>query len=527
MLAQEFFDQSAHFAVTLLAALAFFAAFWLHFDAWTERKSFKALLTLLGFLLLSVSFLIHSSAVESSFFGSSVVGDFGELAGSAVRLVAYLALVYGLVIDPIQPLPNIPGRGQAPALTGLASASIKFALPILSVLAGLLYYRKVRVGLERHLSLVAYTFFALAASEFFGLASLWRGSSNVTISNLTAPFGPLWILEHIALLLATAILSRWVWQYLTKRILTQLFMVLTSAVVVIFLITTVSFTSLLMSNIEQSSLRNLATEANVLEYAAAARAREAQAVAETVAQNPAVVSSTAALDHTGLAAATAGILEAKELTSLIIAADSGQVLLRAEDTDRWGDSISEDPLFKNSVQGEATHSVAVVEGVLTPAVAIRGTYPVRSADRVVGVVVASFIADNSFVDGVKAATGLDSAVYAGNVRSATTLISPDGKSRHVGVKEENSHVKTEVLMGGRNYQAKLNILNTPYLAAYVPLKDIGGSVVGMLFVGEPQLIAYQAAGRSVELTFIVAVTLLLLSIVPTYKIAKYMTYQLS
>jgi len=60
----------------------------------------------------------------------------------------------------------------------------------------------------------------------------------------------------------------------------------------------------------------------------------------------------------------------------------------------------------------------------------------------------------------------------------------------------------------------------------LPLKDVDNNPVGMLFVGKPQVGVLQAAGRSIEMTFLVAVILLVLSIIPAYFISKYLTNQI-
>jgi len=44
----------------------------------------------------------------------------------------------------------------------------------------------------------------------------------------------------------------------------------------------------------------------------------------------------------------------------------------------------------------------------------------------------------------------------------------------------------------------------PYLSAYLPLKDADNVPVGMLFVGREKLEILQAAGRSIELTLLLA-----------------------
>ena len=118
-------------------------------------------------------------------------------------------------------------------------------------------------------------------------------------------------------------------------------------------------------------------------------------------------------------------------------------------------------------------------------------------------------------------------MYASNVRSATTFVASDGKSRLIGNREESPVIKSTVLGDGKPYTGAISILNVPFFAVYLPLKDSDGVTVGMLSVGSLQVGVLQAAGRSIELTFLVTVILLLLSILPAYYVSRYIAYQLS
>ena len=95
----------------------------------------------------------------------------------------------------------------------------------------------------------------------------------------------------------------------------------------------------------------------------------------------------------------------------------------------------------------------------------------------------------------------------------------------MGIKEENAQVKSQVLEKGESLNLALKILGVPYLGVYLPLKDITEKPVGVIFVGEPQTEVLQTAGASIELTFISTVALLLLSVIPSYLIAKYIAKQ--
>ena len=134
--------------------------------------------------------------------------------------------------------------------------------------------------------------------------------------------------------------------------------------------------------------------------------------------------------------------------------------------------------------------------------------------------------DNAFVDGLKNATGLETSIYADNQISATTLVSVDNKSRLIGIKEEDPKIKTQVLDKAESYTGSIDIINTPYFATYLPLLDVDDNPVGMLFVGKPQTEVLALAGQAIELTYLVVIALLILSLVPAYFVSRAIVKQL-
>ncbi len=548
MLAQLLLE-NVRFALGLLAALTFLAIFWLHFDAWMEQRQLKEMLKWLGFFLLALGFLVYATVIEQTTFGQSLFGAQAELISRVMRLVAYLVLIAGHWLDPLPVVPhgqglNIEATGtpavirkidamsdKGVLLLSVASLSLGVLLNAVPVIAAALvayfYWRRATRGLERHLRPVAISFTLIAAFELFALSTLGRESINIQIAGATAAFGPLWFIQHIILVVALVLLVRWVWVYLTTRIRNQLFMIFTTATVVIFLLSTASFTFILFRNVNQESLMNLATASKVLDYALTSKKAETLALTETLAENPAVQAAVAAGNKADLVTLTAKFLETKKQSSLVITDAEGAVLLRAEDRDRQGESLSSDPLVERALIGKTATSVATKDGVLSPIVSIQSIAPIRnSGSLIVGSVTVGLAITNDFVDGIKRSTGLDAAIYSGQTRSATTFIAANGTSRLVGVKENSPALSTNVLKKGQTFMGNYQFLNTPYLAVFAPLKDVDNVPVGMIFVGRPQVAILQTAGRSVELTFLVAAILLLLAIVPIYQISAMISRQL-
>jgi hypothetical protein len=533
MLPLQFFGQNLHFALNLFFSLATFATFWLYFDAWLIAKKRKEIFKWLGFLTISVSFLLQGVVVEREVLGQSFFGQYSEYSSLAFRLLGYSLVIIALLIEPLQTVPKNPGlklnkENQAKlGLTNIFPGVFKFLLPVGAFAIAFLYFRKATSGLERHLKTVAIAFASLGISEIFSALSVFKESNNINIANLVSPFGAAWALEQVFLLVATIMLGKWVWSYLVKRLQSQLFIIFTSSVLLIFLIVSVSFTFLLVRNIENQALSNLETASKVLNYSLESKKAELASVAEVFTLNPEIANAVVAKDHNKLVTLVENSLENKKTSSVIITTSTGMVVARAEDPDNWGDSLSSDLLVQKAVSGKKETSLTTRTATLAPELLLVSAQPIIKDNAVVGTVLVASAISNNFLDGIKSSTGLDSAVYAGNIRAATTLLAPDQKSRWIGVKEENAEVKNKVLEKGETFKGRLSLINQPFLAVYHPLKDTNNQTIGMIFTGQSEVSILKDSGRSIELTFLLASVLLLLSIIPAYLVSKYITYQLS
>jgi methyl-accepting chemotaxis protein len=265
---------------------------------------------------------------------------------------------------------------------------------------------------------------------------------------------------------------------------------------------------------------------NVLDYSISGKKAESLSDAQLIAQNPQIITAVKDNDNKTIAGLSTSILLAKKESFSVIVNKDAEVLVRADDPDKVGGSLSEDPLIKKALDGDNASSIVTTDGVLAPEVSVRSSAPIKSGSDTIGAVLVGTAIDNAFVDGLKEATGLDASVYADNIRSATTFIAPDGKSRWVGIKEETDAVKKSVLVDGDLYKGSVNILSTPYFSAFLPLKDVDGRVVGMLFVGQPQINLLRAASSSIELTFLVTAALLIASVFPAYFVSRYIINQI-
>jgi hypothetical protein len=360
------------------------------------------------------------------------------------------------------------------------------------------------------------------------LSSLLRTSSNPIIFSWVAAFGLIWWIGHISLLAGVIVLGIWTWSYLAQRFFSQLFMIFASMIVVVFLIVSVSFTGLLLKSVQSELLKNLKTASSVLNYAISSKKAEASSSAGQLAGNSEVVAAINSSDRSKLKAITSTYLVDKKLSDVIITNQSGMVLLRAKDTEQWGDSLSDNQLTKRALLGLNQSTVTIKEAVTAPSVEVRSAVAVKDqAGNVVGSITTSLELGSAFVDGIKQATGLQSSIYSGNKLSATTLVAADGKTRTVGSKISNKSINNTVLDKGNEYSGAVDLQHRKMLVSIVPLKDVDNDTVGMIATAIPESSSLATAGHSVEVTFIMTALLLVASIYPIILITRGLVRQIN
>ena len=85
------------------------------------------------------------------------------------------------------------------------------------------------------------------------------------------------------------------------------------------------------------------------------------------------------------------------------------------------------------------------------------------------------------VDHLGAVSGGHVTILKGDTRIATTVKNTSGE-RLIGTKA-SEEIVAEVFSKGQSYSGMANVVGEEYHSAYEPIKDRGGKVIGMLFVG--------------------------------------------
>lgn len=539
----QFLAQNAYFALHIVAALVCMSVAWLYLDAWTNKRAKKELFKWVGFGLLAISFLVQSTVIEQAALGDSIFGDAAHQTALYIRILAYIVIVIGLVLDPIQPLPNTSGlsaesfkkktpatkarkkRAQAVYAPGIVAA--QFIVPLGGMVVGYMFWKRATIGLERHLKRIAIGFFLIALSDTLGLAVLLRDSTNPIIYSWTAAFSWVWVAQQIALAAGIYFIGIWVWSYLTKRFISQFFMTFIGVIVVAFVVLCVALSSVLLQYVRSDMLDNLDTAAKSLQYATRAEQSVSAASAKQIASDTSIALATMSGDTSKLVSLTRDYLAAKEQSSLIITDVNGQVLLRAEDVGRYGDSLSSNTLLQRASLGEDATSVQSMTLYGREQLIVQSAVPIRNpSGTVIGVAVSSKELGTAFVDGLKKETGLDSSLYVSDMLSATTVTDSDGISRVSSARIQDSTVTNKVLREGGTFKGSVTLLNRDQIGVYVPVVNIDNDIIGMASVGRPETSTLQVAGRALQITFLLVAVLCVIAIYPAYRIARYLEKQI-
>jgi two-component system NtrC family sensor kinase len=203
---------------------------------------------------------------------------------------------------------------------------------------------------------------------------------------------------------------------------------------------------------------------------------------------------------------------------------NGKVILRAHNSEVYGDSLSDNPFIRKTLrsldvssgtailsrdellkEGEDLAQRAFIETISTPkatseaeravvdGMVIATAAPIIWKGRVLGAIYGGILLNKNYeiVDRIKDIVyqgetykGRDAgtaAIFMGDVRISTNV---KGKNDTGAIGTRASEeVRDQVLLKGRPWIGRSFVVNDWYIAAYEPIKDIDGQIIGMLYVG--------------------------------------------
>jgi len=510
----QYVGSLVHFSLSIGVAGVMAAIAWLYMDAYRVSYSKRELIRVAGLIILALSFVFsgvqpQGSAWNMTGFGTSWVPSLLL----TFRVLGYGLIIVGMILEPLQPLPY--------ALAGLGFIGVEqhvewglLLLPILATGVGLLYWRRATIGIEAHMRRPAFGFWLLAIYELLQLSRNWYGTYDPRLWEVVRPFGELWWLGRIVLFAAVLLLGRWVFSYLLKQFTVQLFIIFSGVFLLSFMGVTAGYTGLLLKEIRNEATKQVMTSLNVLRYAFEEQQDRLLSEAQLAADN-AEIKTVFVENENGqqLASVLRELIVGKKINEAAVIDNKGLVVWSSERPDQVGAVFGNEALMMRLLRGESVKTIMPVGEELV----LYSVTPVSEGDEVVGGVVMGLTIDPLLLSGIKTATGLEVGVFKDQLLSASSLSVDQGDL--VGIVEDREEI-VDLVFNGQIYRGPVEFLGVPYLAVYEPVVDENGVVVGMLFGGRSEVEVMATAARSLEITFYITASLIVLSWWPAWKIAK-------
>ena len=402
-----------------------------------------------------------------------------------------------------------------------------FLFAFLTALLLWLHYTK---GIQSEWRFFAIGYFFLAGGLGVAMvASFFAESTNVLIAHLVAPYQTLWIIEHLLKLIGAVCLGAWAWGFIRFRVFPQIFSSFVAISFILFVATALFYTGFLLSRAQEQATHDLKANIKTFDFALRKVKESAILAARITAVNPNIREAIKRNNREALHTNLNTLMFENETDFMLALNTGGQVLARAEDKERFGDSLANDPVVWRALDGKASVTASVEEGIAIPQMSIKAASPVIDTTEtgeaeIIGAVITGYRLDLAFVDGVKKITDLEITIFANDTSAATTFTSPETNLPLLGIKETNQTILNTVLKKGDIYTGTALVLNNPFLTDYVPLREIEETPVGMLFTGRSQASLLALTGETMRRTFTLSILFMIFSLFPLWWLARFIAH---
>jgi len=208
-------------------------------------------------------------------------------------------------------------------------------------------------------SLITFISFRQYKREFKkSLLPFWIAFLFLTLGSLTSVFytsdslSTVWIIGHLLELVGFFALASWVWSYLQLRIREELLLIFISFALLMAVMVSLTFSTILISRMETQTKDNLLTDARVLDLAILKLQEEALAKAKLLATRTDIKELLKENNFIELEKLSNNLLQEEKLGFLIILDKEGYVVLRAHALTKKDDNLSNERAVEKALAGE-------------------------------------------------------------------------------------------------------------------------------------------------------------------------------
>lgn len=474
---------------------------WLAFDAYVIRKDFVTASKGIGFGFLAVWYTFHAFHFE---------GDLFNYLGYVFYFGGLIFILLNLFKEAPVDRPKFEAVLVLPSL-GATAYSLNLVAAVGLALISIIAFRQYKKEFKKAL----FPF-------IIGFASLTAGA---ILSVFYDPdrIGGLFVLGHVFEVLGFFSLGWWVWSYLQLRIREELLLILVSLTLVMAVVVGLTFSAILVDNIESLTRASLSANVKVLNLEVSGLKEEALAKVELLARRDDLAKALVANDFVELEQLSGEYMKEKKLGFLSVLDKDGRVVLRAHALTRKDDDLSGEAVVSRALRG-----ISGVDSGSSPAegFSVRSASPLFSDGQVIGALVGGFQLDNAFVDSLKKLTGLNASIFDNETIVATTILNSDRRSRSTGLIETNRDVIEAVLKNRKEITISNQIGSRSYLVSYLPVLDANGQAVGMISIAKAQNEILDTVNKTNRLTFVTSAIILLVLVMPLWFVTRRLTREI-
>ncbi len=233
--------------------------------------------------------------------------------------------------------------------------------------------------------------------------------------------------------------------------------------------------------LEKDVDRNLKLMTNIVIKASDNTFSHFEHLAAFFAQDQALIKAVELFDQKNVARIVRDYLNSEVDLDFITITDKNTMVMGRAHSPKWGDYIANQRTVLEALQGRAAQGVVL--GSEVP-FSFRASHPLQRQD---GTIVGSLslglnLAVPDYVDWLKAMTGLEVSIFLGADCVMTTIMK--GERRQTREQSLAPEIAAAVLQDGQSRVASVLIEGVHYKAAYWPVRDLDGNIVGCWFLGD-------------------------------------------
>ena len=238
--------------------------------------------------------------------------------------------------------------------------------------------------------------------------------------------------------------------------------------------------------------------------------------AQTIASDNEISKAVSANDSAKILRELSTFANTLNIETVTVTNSKGIVLARLHDPQKKGDDVSGQSNIKQALSGQ---SATEIEAGTETKYAVKAGVPVRIGGMTVGVISVAYRLDNpEVVDSLKAKTGGEFSIFAGNERINTTII--NNGERVVGTKLDEK-IADLVIQQKQQYIGTAELFGKNYIAVYSPiLSHDGNTVTGILYSGSDMTDMEQQLAANILLICAIAIFVILISMPIASRILK-------